>query len=117
MAFVEHIPSRISTDYENKNFVIRLNKKRKSLLFYAAPHFFEKIGIYSGDRIKFYYDDEDLLKWKIHKVDNNEIGYKVMLVGKKLRLQIKLKIPGLQLDTIKSYQYELLSNGLQLIIN
>jgi hypothetical protein len=103
MAFIEHLPLRKS---ENKDFSIGIINNKSVINFNGTVDFFNTVGIKQGDKVKFYYDDQNLRSWKIEKASSGESGYKVIKSGKRLRIQITLKIAGLSLNNIELQKYE-----------
>lgn len=105
MAFVQHLKLRnradpdLSLSYANKTGVLNLS---------FSASFAKRIGISVGDTVNFYYDDGNLKNWKIEKNLTDENAYKVVFGTKRIRVNIKLKIPDFNVNDIslKSYAFK-----------
>lgn len=131
MSFVEHAPSRNSvSDMSDTINCIRISFKKKedkksnkniSLTIYIGKNLAEKLGINGGDRLAFFYDDEDNRKWLIKKPLQGS-GYKLIDANSAksrvnyLRMQLMFKIPDFNLSEddfiIRTVKHELLDGGI-----
>ncbi len=132
MPFVEHRPSRTSlSDMADAINCVRISFKKKedkktqnsnvSLTIYIGKSLAEKLRLKGGDRVSFFYDDENKKKWLIKKSSQTG-GYKLVdtsVSGGRvnyLRMQLTFKIPEFSLSTndfsIRTVEHEIVDDGI-----